>query len=192
MSNKFIVIGFYTKNTPYEEEIKIMANSCKKFNIEVKIHEYPSLNEWEHNLWIKPVFIMNMMYLHPNVDLLYLDSDAVICEYPILFDNFQYDMGCHLKDGKELLSGTIFLKNNNNTRCFVSNWHGMYLTFDGQFLAEQTALEYMVKNNLNKHNMSFFNLPATYAQIFDSMAHNGKPIIQQNQASRRFKCQIHS
>ena len=43
------VVSYYTKNTPYEDEIKHLIASCEKFGIPYEIDGIPNLGSWEKN-----------------------------------------------------------------------------------------------------------------------------------------------
>lgn len=181
----YLVVAYFTENTPYEQEVLGLIESLHKFNIPYYIRGVPSRSNWVLNTGIKPEFIYEMMGEHLDKDIVYVDSDAIIRQMPILFDDFKGDIGVHYKDGKELLSGTIFLKNNAKTRMMVRKW--VQYQCNNKTIWDQKTLQRIISSEGMSLGMDVVNLPASYTQIFDSMAHNGKPVIEHFQASRRFK-----
>ena len=51
--NKFIVISYYTRNTPYEDEVKGLIESLKRFNLEYDIQAVDPGRDWQENTHIR-------------------------------------------------------------------------------------------------------------------------------------------
>lgn len=183
---KFKTIAFYTEDTPYEHEAFELMQNAKKFNIEVKIVPYPSTGEWVKNCAIKPSFILDEMEEDLKIPwFLYVDVDARFRKYPKRFDNFKGDIGVHFMRDKELLSGTIFLKNTPQVRELIKCWV-LYQEANPREL-DQRTLQHVLTTN---HGLKVINLPPTYTQIFDTMKRCGRPVIEHMQASRRYKALV--
>ena len=118
----YIVCSFYTKNTPYEEEVKILRASCAKFNIKTDIRGYDSRGSWVRNCAIKSEFIYEVLVSNPGINVVFIDSDGEIMAYPELFDTLDCDIAGHYKDGWELMSNTLYFKNTASVRQFVRFW----------------------------------------------------------------------
>ena len=58
MKRDFIICGYYTKNTPYEEEIKHLVATCKQFDLNVHTQGYDSRGSWVQNCAIKGEFVL--------------------------------------------------------------------------------------------------------------------------------------
>lgn len=177
----FIVIGFYTADTPYEKEIKQLVRSCQAFGIHCHTESYTSRGSWVRNAAIKPEFILKMMESHPDKNIVYLDADARIKKYPKLFDTLDADIAIHFRNGKELLSGTIFIgaKAKSLIQAWAEAQQKQIDTWDQKVLAE-------VLKTWRKP-IRIVRLPPTYCQIFDTMRNAGDPVIEHLQASRRYK-----
>lgn len=185
MKEDFIVIGFYTNNSPYEEEIKGLVKSCRQQKLSFVVKGYKPRGSWHRNTCIKAQFILEMMDEYPNKNLVYIDADGIVQQYPTLFDNLDADLGVHYKDGKECLSGTIFIRNNDKMRLFIKCW---IATMDNRpTLTDQKALDAAINKYASGQHVRVYDLPPTYTQIFDLMKGAGKPVIEHFQASRRFK-----
>lgn len=129
------------------------------------------------------------MEQYPDTDIVYLDCDAIVMQYPKLFDIMEEDIGYHLKDGRELLSGTLFFKNSPLAIQLLQLWLAEQIrnpdTYDQRTL--QTVL-----NERPPAGLKIAMLPPTYTQIFDTMAHTGDPVIRHMQASRKYRGLIHA
>ena len=180
---KYKVISFYTTDSPYEEEIKNLVSSCEKFGVEIETRGYPNRGKWELNCAIKPEFILDA-FENTTKDLLFIDADGVMVSRPLLFEDFKADIGVHYKDGKELISSTIYIKHTKAAHKVLLHWAQAQqhnATWDQKVLQE-------VLKKLSEE-VVVENLPPEYTKILGMMS-GVVPIIQQNQASRRFKKMI--
>ena len=74
-----ILITFYTKDTPYEEEVKGLAESVKAFDYTLMNYGITNTGDWTANCAMKPKIILRAMNEFPEEKLfVYLDADAVI------------------------------------------------------------------------------------------------------------------
>lgn len=182
----FIAVAYYTENTLYENEIKALKESCQDQGIHLHTKGYRDLGSWVKNCAIKPLFILEMLQKHPFHDILYLDADARVRKYPKLFDNFEGDIGVHFRKRQgghqELLSGTIFLKNNERVRELIRRWAEIQQAHQKRW--DQRVLQDLLKNY---PGVAITDLPPTYTQIYDTMRNAGEPVIEHFQASRRVK-----
>jgi len=188
-------ISFYTKNTPYEQEIKRLEASLIRHGLPYDFTAVNSTGSWVKNTHMKPRIIHDALLAHPNEDIVWVDSDAVIHKAPTFLNQITADIGvpsvlwskhpCKRND-REILSGTIFFKNNNKTLAFTDHWSHI-MEEKPQWVDQQSfrkALHDM------KDMITTVYLPETYCQIFDTMASSGDPVIEHYQASRRFRNEI--
>ena len=182
----FIVTSFFTENTPYEKEAFQLLQSVLKFKMRFHIKPAPSLGTWEKNCQYKAIYILNALKMFDE-DILWVDADAVFNGYPILFDEMEGDIGYHyLEHRREILSGTLFLKNNAKVKELVEKWIEINSTND---LWDQKNLQTAIETSDSLvHN----RLPAEYCRIYDNKHQHltTEPVIVHYQASRRFKRQI--
>lgn len=113
-------------------------------------------------------------------DIVFLDSDARVRQYPALFDTIEEDIAFHTKDGIEPLCGTMYFKNNARVYHFFERWFIEQKKLYPHLLSAQIAMETVSQENI----VSIYDLPPQYTQIFDLMAHHGNPVIEHMQASR--------
>ena len=127
----------------------------------------------------------------PNTDIVYVDVDAEFLAYPKLFDNwttlcyvdvgvYVFDRSCYTKSAKgfEVLSGTIFLKNNDKVRGILTEWETLQKLNPKTW--DQKTLEQVLKGK-------FTTLPGEYCKIFDRMQEIKDPVIVHYQHSRKVR-----
>jgi hypothetical protein len=170
--NNILYISFYTKG--YYESIinKYLIPSLKKWNLTYLTKEYPDTGKWIENVKYKAVLILEIMKLTTN-DLVFLDADAEIIQYPSLFNEIHdcYDLAVHYLDWYkfwrnqnqqtkfELLSGTLFIRNNNKNIKLVEQWIEETKKSN---LWEQKVLENLLPSY---QNINIYKLPISYCQI---------------------------
>lgn len=184
----YIVVGYYTKNTGYAEEVKHLVASLNRFNLPMDITEVPTQGSWQANTQYKAYFIKHMLLRHYPKSVLYLDADARVQQYPSLFDSVDFDLGIMYKDNIELVSSTLYFSNNAKVFELVDRWIGSCLA--NPQVWDQKVLQYVLENDAEDLSLNVMRLPPTYCQIFDLMKDAGDPVIEQFQASRRFKQEI--
>jgi hypothetical protein len=182
----FVVVAFYTIATPYEEEIKGLKRTCDEHGVHCHMKGYENRGKWVRNAAIKPHFIRQMMEQHPGKSIVYLDADARMRKYPDLFDTLDADIGVYWRNRggrRELLSGTIFLKDTPATHKLMRAWEEAQAERPDEW--DQRVLSRVLDKW--KEPLKIAELPPTYCQIFDTMRDVGIPVIEHLQASRRFK-----
>ena len=181
----YVVIAYFTRDTPYAEEVKNLINSLEKFNLPMDIVGISSQGNWQANTQYKPYFIKQMLFRHFPKDVLYLDADAIVSQHPLLFDSFQEDIGVVYRNETELLSGTCYFANKPNVMMLIDAW--IEGCFKNPNIWDQQVLQFFLQEFSELLKLKIKTLPPTYCQIFDLMKDCGSPVIEQFQASRRFK-----
>jgi hypothetical protein len=180
-----IYISFYTLDLHYSQHAAELIKTLDAFNLPMDIVPVtPVFGSWEHTCSYKPTFILNMMEKHAGRSLVWLDADARVRRRPILFDtklDLDHDIAFHRRNGIELLSGTLYLA--PSCLKLVHAWQKECQNSPQQW--DQLSLEVA----LRQVPVKVFNLPASYCQIFDTMAGAGEPVIEHLQASRVVKAQ---
>ena len=176
------VIAFYTDDEIYGEAIKKLTSSLIRFDIPHTIKAIPKKETWKKTLLSMHPLTLEAFDLYPNENLLYLDADAVVQQYPILFDTIDCDIAVHYRDGKELLVGTTYLKNCEKVKELVRQW-AKYSLLGDDLLSPQTGLVEALKHG----DYNIYNLPASYTLIFDGVKSQGPPVIEHFQYSRKVR-----
>ena len=194
-----LVVSYYTKGTPYEEEVKGLRESCEKFKIEHHIEGVENRGSWEENCAYKPYFLREMMKKLQR-PLLWIDADAVFYR-PLPFHESMFaDLAMPFSEKQESLlfsvySGTVFI---NATAggfkaldlwCYYSDKIREESPKAPAFM-DQVSLRLVV---LAKPSLSIEALPGTFCKVFDhdmKGVDKNNMIIEQRQASRRLKEKI--
>ena len=193
--DNLMVVGYYTVNTPYEEEAQNLLQSLNKLRINHDISGVKTLGNWQANTRFKAGFMLDMLIKWPNHRLLYVDVDAVVHKSPDLFKNYSCDIAVRWQDFRwrknECLSGTIYMENNERTKRICELWRDININEgNGSSRMEQWNLDTVINQMKKDPNFTYKNLPPEYTMIFDSMRGmypNVVPVIEHFQASRRFK-----
>jgi hypothetical protein len=182
------VVGFYTKDTPYEEEAQGMQASAILHGVEkVVLFFIKSAGNWVQNCGQKPTVLIQAC-LELQQPFLYVDADARFQSHPHLFDLdwTHYDIGVHYFKETELLSGTIYVNPKPRTIQLLSSWEDMTKINPGRW--DQKNLNDVINADWT---YKVLRLPSEYAFIYDkSKQHYGhieNPVIVHYQASRKYK-----
>jgi hypothetical protein len=196
----YIVAAFYTEQTPYAMEIEEkLLKSLRKLSIPYYVEKIENKGNWRLNTAYKPQLALNAMEKYPDKDIVLLDADSVVTRNPILFNEIpkEYDVALHILDWdtwyrngehvKEVLSGTMLLRNNEKTKALAKEW--LDLSANAK-MWEQRVLEDILKR---KPDIKVYNLPLEYCYI-NSMPNGKLPFIRcpeaviiHYQASRKFR-----
>ncbi|MBS4164646.1 Uncharacterized protein PRO82_001977 [Candidatus Protochlamydia amoebophila] len=185
----YITVGYFTENTPYEEEIRHLAESLERFHLPMDLVAVPTQGSWQANTQYKAYFIKQMLVRHYPKNILYLDADARVQQYPALFDQIDADLAVFYWHNKELISSTLYFANNAKIAELIERW--ITCCFENPDIWDQKVLQYVIQESKDL-KLRIDMLPPSYCQIFDLMQQEGEPVIEQFQASRRFKTQIDS
>ena len=181
----WIVVSYFTAGTFYADYANEFSASAKKFNVAHYVESVPNLKDWSKNTNYKPTFLLRMLNRFPHSDIIWVDIDAKFKGYPILFDTltcsiaaFEFDQKKYYTRHhklKELLSGTLFLRNDIGGECIVEQWIAVCKKKPRQW--DQKSLQEVVGND-------YYKLPGEYCKIANVMSDIKKPIIEHYQASR--------
>ena len=179
----YLITSFFTENTPYVEEARALTESIKRLNLRAHIQAIPNLGSWEKNCQYKARFLLEMLTRFPETNLVWVDADAVFNRQPILFESLDCDLAYHLLEkDNELLSGTLFIKNNEKIKKLLEDWVALNAS---NHEWDQRNLQASLEKN---PTLNCAILPAGYCKIFDSDEQlTDDPVIVHYQASRRFK-----
>jgi len=187
--NDIVYVSMYTHGTPYEQEVKILDASLRKYKLFYEIVGIRPQGSWIKNTQMKPQIILDNMNKH-NKDVVWLDADAEILEQPVFFDSIATDLSFHAltwhkgtpNEFQEILVGTVYFRNNDLVKELLRKW----ISLNKQVDKPDGETFQMLMND--SRGISVTVLPPEYVRIFDSEQMEGiKPIIVHNQASRRFK-----
>jgi hypothetical protein len=173
------VVSFHTDDALYKWHIERLKDSLVDHGLDSYIEEIPRSKGWVTHVDYKPVFILKCLEMFPE-NIVWLDADAIVQQYPILFDDIDADIAVHYKDGRELLSGTMYLSNTEKTKELLREWIALRETKTNITQPQQVLGELLRSGKYLVHK-----LPPTYTLIFDLMSHLGPAVIEHFQASRK-------
>lgn len=195
--NRPILVSFFTKGTGYALEIKRLERSAVRFGFEYDFYEQEDLGSWRANIHDRIRILKHFLNKYPMRDIVYVDADGEIQQYPELFDNFKADFGIVQIDRSqywsnwkefhhekmEYLGGTMYLKNNENIHALLELWERLDAPMK-TLLSQHTLIE-AIRQCESAGKLNIQLLPLPYCQIFDTMAGEGEPVVEHFQASRR-------
>lgn len=194
-----IYIGYYTIDTPYETVItENLYPSLLNWNLKHDIAGIKDLGNWGANTSFKPEFIKDMLIKHKE-PIVFLDADAKIHKNPVLFNEIpeKFDMAVHFLnwflqwrghtgEKRELLSGTMMMRNNDK----IMNLLDLYIKEcqDNPNQWEQRILQDLLAQH---KEIKIYHLPASYCTVVNHKneipTYVGDPVIVHYQASRKYK-----
>lgn len=182
-NKSFVVCCYFTAS--YKEHAMRLKESLVLFGLNYHLSQVEDAGYWEANTRIKPYFILEYLKLYPNMNIVYLDADALVKAPLDYFDTIETDISVYVAKGKkgmshDYLTGTLFFKNTEATLKFINQW------IEEQSAGKRTQVDQdsfdaaMIKC---QSNLSVTPLPSGYIKIFDR-ENDGQVFIEQYQASR--------
>lgn len=175
-----IFISYFTPE--YEQEAIRLRESLHRFNLPYRLQRIRSQGSWWENIHFRAGFLAAMLDQYRPLPICWLDSDAVVQQYPELLFRLEREQSCdlaaHYFRNRELLGGTLWLRNSDRVRELIDRWQELDLA-ERKF-KEQFNLQRVVERD----HFNLYRLPPAYTQIFDLMKKEGAPIIEHFQASR--------
>lgn len=180
-----VIVGYYTKDTPYEKEAKSFIENVEEYDLEYKLYPIESKGSWVFNCGMKPRVLLQALQ-EIDDDILYTDIDSRFVRTPP-FEEIQKDIPgfciCQPWHKEELLSGTMFFPNNELSKRIVLHWIEEQKSKPHQF--DQKTLYDIVDQ------YDHFRLNENWVKIFDNQRMKAdNPIIKHYQASRRYKGKV--
>jgi hypothetical protein len=182
---RFVVVSFYTKDTDYEQEARKLIETLEQFGVKHDVQPVENRKDWVLNTQQKPAFIKAMLQKH-GCPVVWLDADARLAAYPELFHGLgDVDFAAHFRDGKELLSGTMFINNTPTAFGMLDDW--ISCNTKNPKVPDQKTLANVI---FKIANIRIAVLPASYCKIFDLMKSVPNQVVLHTQASRRLKVAV--
>ncbi|MEM1185104.1 MAG: hypothetical protein AAGI53_08870 [Planctomycetota bacterium] len=186
-----LIVSFYTKGTPYEQEVDGLRQSCKRLGLEYHLGALESTGSWERNCAMKPAFIRDAANKFDR-PVLWLDADAVVNRPPVLVAGAEMDFAVQKTLGWVFNSATVYLNRTPLARLLLDTWVGLCEAQPDVW--DQIHLDTAWEMVTARHALRTQWLPQTYTKIFDMDAERrldgAEPVIEQFQASRRFKGEV--
>jgi hypothetical protein len=188
-----VIISFYTLNTPYEQEVQNLIQSCHKFQLQTQIEGRPSVGSWTANCAVKPFYILEKLHQLQR-PLLWVDADAVFLKKPDLSFLHPYDLSVRINSGfswedtSKVISNTVYINYTPVALRLVEKWaKGCQrrlkkdpCTWDQAVLRDVLRREKEAK---------ILPMPVAYSKIYDLdvfLIEQSDVVIEHYQASRRY------
>lgn len=168
----------------YEAHAQELRFTLDCWRLQCEIVGLPPFTNWVEACGHKPTFLIAMRDKHPGRALVWLDADARVRNFPWWFHQMaeDVDFAAHWKDGSELLSGTMYWGPTQRADRLMRHW--AWCCMENRREWDQRILQKLVDPMAD---LKVVKLPAGYTQIWDSMAHEGQPVIEHMQASRKLR-----
>lgn len=176
-----LFVSFYTPGL-YEQKAKDLILSLHRMGLDYEVDRVEDLGSWQSNTIFKAEFIKRKMEQNPTRNIVWLDADAVIRQYPHLFWEIEGDFAANYFRGWQLSSGTVFFKGNRRAKLLVNAW--IKENKKNPEIWDQQNLQTVVEQRERSQHLSVTRLPAEY-YLTDMVRGASDPVIEHTQASRQ-------
>lgn len=180
----FKIVSWYTPE--YQKVLnQYLYPSLKAIDgIDYQMYAINSNKNWKKNTNLKPI-VAEQALKETTKDILLVDADCKVNEYPILFDEIpeEYDVAMfylnwnewyqNASDKVELCSGTLFFKNRSICYDLIEAWK-IEASKESNELPDQVVLADVLKDF---PRLNIYLLPYEYCWI-NSMPRGGLPFVQ--------------
>ncbi|MBL8386760.1 MAG: FkbM family methyltransferase [Hydrogenophaga sp.] len=179
-----VVVSFYTKDTPYEEQARGLVASIEALGDDVPycVVGIDSAGSWEANCSLKPGFILQCLR-ELQRPVLWVDADARLNARPSVPPTF--DFAVHKYDGWEFASGTAYFAHSDAAIRLLERW--IELSRQRPLIWDQMLLDQAWAECTGDGTLVTGWLPEPYTHIFDNPAAEAQraaPVVTHYQASR--------
>jgi hypothetical protein len=186
MTRPPLIVSYYTRGTPYEQEAERLCASLCALDLPHKVEGIRNRGNWSLNCNQKPGFIRDHLHAGER-PVLWVDADAEVIQVPQLqhLSIDGYDFAAHWRNGKELLSGTTWWNFTKAAFDLLTAWERASRRDPGVW--DQKHLEHAVRM---VPGLKADRLPAEYTWIEDLFRYeqpDARPVIVHHQAARRLR-----
>jgi hypothetical protein len=172
--NKIRFISAFTIGTMYDKVYNdFLLPGLIKWNLPYHVFEKPNLGNWAINSRQRPLYIKEAMKMFPGENIVWIDTDAKILQYPELLFKIPetYDIGVNYlkwkehygrsddKNKIEILDGTSYYKNSSSMLIFIDEWIQRSVKVGKN---HRHVLDEMIKEQKDKN---IFLIPRDYCYI---------------------------
>lgn len=191
----YVVVSYYTKDTPYEKDAAFLKKSCIRLGLKHDIQPIANLGAWDKNCAYKPDFLLKMLDKHQQ-DVVWTDADSFFLKHPFYFDTPNYDLALKIYSDlpnssiHKMVSATMYLKNCNKIKLLLKNWSKGCIRKKPLIPKTESLFDQAVLKDIllkTKHTVDYKPLPFSHCKVFDSdLDHelDAKNIILHTQGSR--------
>jgi hypothetical protein len=189
VSKNYIIVNFYTLD--YMESAMRLKRSLDKFGLTYHLQKVErcslTYQDWQRETFFKANFVRNMLNQYPDKDIVWMDADAEVLQYPNLLGNIPGDLAARIYRGQKLVSNVVYFRNCEAIKVLVDDWITLNQKPQDRFRCEQEQMNLQIIAERASNKIKFVNLPKEYSYIFDERDKCENPVIIQWQASRKFR-----
>lgn len=177
---KFKCVCFHTTDELYTRHAKRLKSSLQHHDIDFEINavDMPAFHEL---ICARKASFIRDKWRNSDRSIAWLDADATVEQYPVLFTKRDVDLAVHKWNGWKFGGGTLFFGKSDATGALLDNW--VARCESDPTTSDQVHLQSAwIDINAQMPLRTLF-LPRSYLQIFDAPA-SEPPVIQHWQASR--------
>ena len=178
---------FISWNTPdewYVSQALRLQESLIKFELEYDARCSENSGGWAGGCFFKAHFILLMLDEHPERNIVWLDADAQIVQYPALLDSIETDIAYVRNGNKEVVASMLYFKNNEASRSLIRDWIQANEMFPDNRAADQENLGRLIDALEQAGVITSTQLPASYCYEDGITQKKTVPVIYQWIASR--------
>jgi len=195
-----LVVSFFTKDTPYEQEAIEFIASCKNFGIEHEVEGLESRGAWDRNCALKPRFILKKLK-EKKRSLLWVDIDARFRKHLEPYDWAKADFSVRVNEdlplgsSSRLCSGTLYCSYHPEILRLLEDWECLcedYLAKTSRKIEvwDQKVLQEALIKNPSVHIVPLALKFCTICDLDSGVITQEEIIIEHTQASRRLKTAV--
>lgn len=192
-----LVISFYTRGTPYEDEARKLIASCQQWEIEAEIDGVSSRGSWESNCGMKAEFILSKLKKHRR-DVFWVDADAVFLQKPLFtefeghFFSVRFNPFLPKSHESRIISNAIFAADHPDAHLILEKWRDLSVA---ELKNRARVMEFWDQAALRDvlSEGAYLPMPLKYSKIFDLddlFIDEKEVVIEHYQASRRIKNKV--
>jgi hypothetical protein len=184
LMSKPLFVSFHTPDDWYEYQAKRLKESLVKFGLEHHIECLNGFEGWAPCCFFKAHFILKMLNEHSGQDIIWLDADAQVAQYPALLDSIRTDIAYVRNGNKEVIASMLYFKNNDASRHLLKGWMEANEMFPNNRAADQENLGRLVNSLEAARKITGTELPSSYCFEDGITREKTVPVIYQWIASR--------
>jgi hypothetical protein len=176
-----IIISYHTDDEIYRPAAERLRASLEKFGLEHEIVCCAKRGTWTENCRYKAKFIHGMLWAYRPLDLIWMDADAEVLQYPEMLSKIDADLAA-VVNSHGIFASLIYFQNTPEVMKLVRDWIEANDEYPNEFTGDQANL---VRVLAQHPEIKFKELPGKYSYNPDIMDNIGNPVIYQHQASRQ-------
>ena len=177
IDNDYTIVTYYTTEPPYENLVRRLEKSCKRWSLPFQAHARAPFDTWKQGIRYKAVFLRDMFERGPDTDLVWLDADSEIVSEPRLLKKTGADFIYFQSAPRRAGTGIMYLRRTPAVRKLIEEWAYMALEEPPSSIKGD---EYLLGDLLEVWDTSDIKIadwPLGYYHIVNGQTKSSSPII---------------